>query len=166
MWKVTFAESHRALDVVPGIGRISPMQLSCTPKSTSKKKGAKSGSTDSIKNSTKSDTTKRVATTEPASSSDGGSNRVIKSLLDSPPTYWTESAVYAHLCNHKLVQPTLKDVHEFTLRRHGSEKLRCTFLNNYNEECTVWVSGILVFNSYPKIYARAHSEFFHKFKRA
>lgn len=88
----------------------------------------------------------------------------MQSLLDSPPTYWTESAVYAHLCDDARVQPALVDIREFTVRRFGAEKLLCTFVNNYNEECTVWVSGVLVFTHYAAMYARARAEFAAKFQ--
>lgn len=157
MWKVVLSvESHRRLSVVPGVRRLSPVGAAAPARNDRPVRKPRT------KPRSEEQATAPLPSKRVRASSEGAMR---SSMLDSPPTYWTESTVYTHLCDDARVQPTLKDVREFTVRRHGADKLLCTFVNNHNEECIVWVSGVLVSNRYPRVYDRAHAEFLHKLSR-
>ena len=86
-------------------------------------------------------------------------------LMNFSVDMWSESRVATWLTNNCAPLPPLTKITEMHVRIKASHKFMCTFLNNAGQECSVWVSDILLFHHYQDRYMQAKEDFLQAVQR-
>lgn len=169
MWR-KINGTMKNLRVIPGVCEINiPLVSDTSPtdardepvgkkrKATAKKKRVRAASStpsdEAASNSqrvTQGEDSQMSANDTVATSTDG--------LMGLSPDLWTEHRVLQHFETSNLNLP-LVGVHEMHARLNASHKFFCEFTNAHGASCKVWMTDVMLFTQYPRVYEETKRRF-------